>query len=66
MSRIRNETESAFSAASTGISSVDPLITTENVFGERPHRATSITPEQALIHLIKVMMGTDKFISIFN
>jgi proton-coupled amino acid transporter len=58
MSRIRNETESAFSAASTGISSVDPLITTENVFGERPHRATSITPEQALIHLIKVMMGT--------
>lgn len=37
---------------------VDPLISTSNIFGERPRRATSITPEQALIHLIKVMMGT--------
>jgi len=58
MPRTRIETESAFSAASTGLTSVDPLITTENVFGERPHTVTSITPEQALIHMIKVMMGT--------
>uniref|UniRef100_A0A7E4W1L4 Aa_trans domain-containing protein n=1 Tax=Panagrellus redivivus TaxID=6233 RepID=A0A7E4W1L4_PANRE len=58
MPRTRHETDSAFSGASTGITSVDPLITTENVFGERPHSSTSITPEQALIHLIKVMMGT--------
>ncbi|KAI6214802.1 Amino acid transporter, transmembrane family-containing protein [Aphelenchoides besseyi] len=36
----------------------DPMISTENIFGERPRTATSISPEQALIHLIKVMMGT--------
>lgn len=51
---------------------VDPLVSTENIFGERQRSASSITPEQALIHLIKgkpnngaptllpylVMMGT--------
>uniref|UniRef100_A0A915D8Y8 Amino acid transporter transmembrane domain-containing protein n=1 Tax=Ditylenchus dipsaci TaxID=166011 RepID=A0A915D8Y8_9BILA len=58
-SRERFETESAFSVASTNTRmSVDPLISTENLFGERQRRVTSITPEQALIHLIKVMMGT--------
>lgn len=34
--------------------SVDPLISTENLFGERQRTVTSISPEQALIHLIKV------------
>uniref|UniRef100_A0A914DPY6 Amino acid transporter transmembrane domain-containing protein n=1 Tax=Acrobeloides nanus TaxID=290746 RepID=A0A914DPY6_9BILA len=59
-SRNRVETESAFSATSRSSSSTidDPLISTENIFGERPHTATSISPEQALIHLIKVMLGT--------
>lgn len=38
--------------------SVDPLISTENIFGERQRSATSISPEQALIHMVKVMMGT--------
>jgi len=38
--------------------SVDPLISTENIFGERQRNATSISPEQALIHMVKVMMGT--------
>ncbi|KAH7731302.1 Protein T27A1.5 a [Aphelenchoides avenae] len=53
-------TESAYSVASTGVTSmdVDPLVSTENIFGERQRTASSITPEQALIHMIKVMMGT--------
>lgn len=34
--------------------SVDPLISSENLFGERQRKTTSISPEQALIHLIKV------------
>lgn len=51
------ETESAISAASSQMI-VDPLISTENLFGERQRNVTSLTPEQALIHLIKVMMGT--------
>ncbi|KAI1721320.1 transmembrane amino acid transporter protein [Ditylenchus destructor] len=55
----RAETESGMSA-STEITrmSVDPLISSENLFGERQRKTTSISPEQALIHLIKVMMGT--------
>ncbi|KAI6241627.1 putative proton-coupled amino acid transporter 2 [Aphelenchoides fujianensis] len=54
------DNESAFSAASTGVTSMhaDPLIAHNNLFGERQHTASSITPEQAFIHLIKVMMGT--------
>jgi hypothetical protein len=46
---------SAFSAASTGVTSMHagPLITNENFFGQRPRTATSISPEQALINLIK-------------
>ncbi|KAI6235734.1 Amino acid transporter, transmembrane family-containing protein [Aphelenchoides besseyi] len=54
------DNESGLSATSTNATSMhaDPMISTENIFGERPRTATSISPEQALIHLIKVMMGT--------
>ncbi|KAI6187840.1 Amino acid transporter, transmembrane family-containing protein [Aphelenchoides besseyi] len=54
------DNDSGLSATSTNATSMhaDPMISTENIFGERPRTATSISPEQALIHLIKVMMGT--------
>lgn len=34
--------------------SVDPLISQTNLFGERQRTANSISPEQALINMIKV------------
>lgn len=50
----------AFSDASTAVTSMHagPLIANENLFGERQRTSTSISPEQALVNLIKVMMGT--------
>lgn len=52
MPRQQVDSERTLSNASSNIE--DPLITEENLFGERPHTATSISPEQALINLIKV------------
>ena len=53
------ETESAFSAASNNTRmSIDPTISQANLFGERQRTANSISPEQALISMVKVMLGT--------
>lgn len=57
--RDRVETESALSAATNNTRmSIDPTISQANLFGERQRTANSISPEQALISMVKVMLGT--------
>lgn len=39
--------------------SMQPILVAESAsFGKRQRSASSISPEQALIHMVKVMLGT--------
>uniref|UniRef100_A0A914MEK0 Amino acid transporter transmembrane domain-containing protein n=5 Tax=Meloidogyne TaxID=189290 RepID=A0A914MEK0_MELIC len=53
------ETESAMSGVSnTTPMNIDPTISHEMLFSERPRTAFTMSPDQALFSLVKVMLGT--------
>jgi proton-coupled amino acid transporter len=58
LQRGRSDTEDNNAAIATGSAIPGPHSEESHLFADRPKTSTTITPEQAFIHMVKAMLGT--------